>query len=96
MMSVETPWPDAVVPPSDERLEELATGNRQYGLRDNFQSRLDSTARTRLAGNIANAVQVRTETLTHLMMALFAEALAPRSPVVPTSHTRWRGRPGGA
>src|ERR1700746_2183905 len=27
----------------------------------------------RLAGNIANAVQVRTETLTHLMMALFAE-----------------------
>ena len=27
----------------------------------------------RLAGNIANAVQVRTETLTHLMVALFAE-----------------------
>jgi len=38
------------------RLEEVATGNRQYGLRDNFTSRLDSTAQNRLARNIANAV----------------------------------------
>jgi hypothetical protein len=38
------------------RLEESATGNRQYGLRDNFRSRPDSTEQKRLARNIANAV----------------------------------------
>jgi hypothetical protein len=38
------------------RLEESATGNRQYGLRDNFTSRFDSTEQKRLARNIANAV----------------------------------------
>ena len=38
------------------RLEELATGNRQYGLRDNFTQRFDSTQQNRLARNIANAV----------------------------------------
>ena len=38
------------------RLEELATGNRQYGLRDNFTTRFDSTQQNRLARNIANAV----------------------------------------
>lgn len=45
--------PDGMV---NGRLEEVATGNRQYGLRDNFTTRFDSTQQDRLARNIANAL----------------------------------------
>ena len=44
----------------------------------------------RLAGNIGGAVQVRTDTLTHLMVALFAGGVDGLATDLPTQATRSR------